>query len=155
MLLIKPGEVLQYMIEITGSSPVGTAILQYSTDGGAVWKQERGADGELISETGTMSSLQVLGWVKNETAKNRLYRWFVTAITSGTIPLSLSKNPQPVHTFSLENGIYLFTNPESPNSGVDGDGAQIAGAGSFYIDTSTGKTYRNEGNATLPMWVSF
>lgn len=137
------------------TSAVGTVILQSSQDGGARWFQERGADGNLVTTSGTISGTEILGLLTNETPKNKLYRWFVTSYTSGSIYAYLSKNPQPVHTFSLKDGIYLFTNPDVPVNGIDGDGAQIAGPGSLYINTTTGITYRNEGNATLPMWVSF
>jgi hypothetical protein len=143
------------MMEMASGSAVATIKLEYSQDGGFRWFQARAQDDSLIQNSGAITSTELLGWLTNETPKNTLYRWNCTSWTSGTIPVYLTNMKKPTAVLSHVDSVYVFANKAAPLSGVDGFGAQLAGPGSMYVDTSTGKTYRNEGNSRLPMWVSF
>ena len=48
----------------------------------------------------------------------------------------------------------LFVGLTAPVPGIDGDGAQIAGRNSIYIDHSAdGLVYKNLGDTRMPNWT--
>ena len=160
-MLIRPGEELQYYIEVaSGSSGVCRIRLEYTQDGGLRWRTEKDENGDDIDNTGTvgtpLTSLVDLGWIKNETSKNKLYRF--NAVTfdrtnSDTVTVHLSNhNPHRIH---LYGDVWIIISEDLPVGGTDGDGAGFAGAGSQYHCTgAVSGVYRNEGNTTMPIWVA-
>jgi hypothetical protein len=150
---------LQYYIEVaSGEAGVCRVRLEYTQDGGLRWRTEKDGMGDNVDHTGTVASpledLVALAWVKNETPKNKLYRWnFVSfdRTNSNTVTAHLSNhNPGRVH---LYGDVYVIVQESQPLSGTDGDGANFAGTGSEYhcIGNPSG-IYRNEGTATMPIW---
>ena len=141
---------MQYYIEMSGADEgIGVFKIEYTTNGGSTWVVEETFTGTVADP---LVSLEGLTQVKNESGKDRVYRWRCHAYTSGTVPCYLSRHIDAKATFA--DGLVLLSDDEAPASGTDGDGAGFAGPGSIYIDTDSGLIYRNDGNAAMPIWTT-
>lgn len=158
-MLIKPGEILTYWLEVaSGEEAVAQVWLEYTQDGGLRWVKEKDENGADIDWTGTAGSTLTgsvdIGTVKNETGKNKLYRWRCVSINKSydNILWALKNNaPNRVH---LYGDIYHIWSEDTPEGGLDGDGLGFAGRGSLYTVTAHPHgLYRNEGSQTSPNWV--
>lgn len=157
-MLIKPGETIQFYIDMNGVSGIGDVRLEYTTTGGVVWVTDD-YQGEATRYVGTAESpltdVVKHGFIKNESPKDRVYRWRCTSYTSGPIPCYMNRHDPLTGKFQLGNAVYILWDDEAPLSGVDGDGAGFAGKASLFLHTAhPGLIYRNDGNATMPNWVS-
>jgi len=142
------------MIEVPTGTGVASIRLEYTQDGGQRWRTEKSKLGADISHSTGLTGTVVLEWVKNETPKNKLYRWNAVTFnraTSATVTWHLSNhNPNRTRLFG---DVWSIVSEDIPVSGTDGDGAGFAGAGSIYYCTgSISNIYRNDGNATMPIW---
>ena len=117
-----------------------------------------------MSYTGTqaspLSGLVCQEFVKNESPKNKLYRWRCTSYTSGTLATYMDQQSQEQvfrGWFKIpgSDGLYIGWDNDEPASGADGDGAGFAGHGSLYIDTSAdGRVYFNQTTKDMVSWTT-
>lgn len=147
--MIKPGEYIQYLIDQTSAGAAsGYVVLEYTTNG-TVWV----TDYANSSATFTAGS-QTLGRIKNESGKGRVYRFRCTSITSGTISCNIQKQFGPSHIINRAQNVCIIVGDDYPQSGTDGDGVEVAGGGSLYLDSATNLWYRNDGGVTMTNWVA-
>lgn len=135
---------------------MGAVRLEYSDTNGVIWTTETEQDGDSMSYTTLTAGTTYQEFIKNESPKNRVYRWRCTSYTSGSIVTYMSKHDyKGKWEVPGSQDIFIIWDDEPPTSGKDGDGAGFAGHGSFFIDTSSdGLTYRNQYTSTMPSWTS-
>lgn len=150
-ILVKRGEIIQYLI--TGTSGIGTMRLEF-TDNHQVWKpaQKETGDANFTGTVTTPITSETLGWITNDSGRDLIFRWRATAVTSGTFTCTLTL--QTHIALRLQDTVVVLVDNDAPAGGADGDGASFAGSGSIYIDTSTGKHYRNEGTSAMTNWAA-
>ena len=158
-MLIKPNEILLYNAEVaSGEEAIARIWLEYTQDGGLIWKKEKDEDGANIDKTGTAGSTLTgsvdIGTVKNETPKNKLYRWRCYSMDAASDNITtLLRNNCP-NRVRLYGDVWHIMSEDLPDSGTDGDGVGFAEKGSYYTVTAHPYgTYRNEGNDVMPNWV--
>lgn len=150
--MVKRGETIQYLIEST--SGIGTMRVEY-TENHCVFKPAQITTGNA-DFVGTVSTpiTSELGWIKNESGKDQVFRYRAVTIGATSAAWSCTLTLQPHIARIIHDTIVILVDNDAPINGTDGDGASIAGAGSTYIDTSTGRLYRNDGNSAMPIWVA-
>ena len=166
--MLKPGEVLQYLIAMDSTDGVARIKLETSRNNDSVWTTVRGSNGTLIDSTGTalvpLTGTLYSGQVRNETGRDTYYRWrcvtFSTA-SSDKINWSLINAPQASIWLNQQRGVCVIVDDEDPTDGTLGDGVGYAAGGSIYIsyhestDSIDPKIWFNNGSESSPDWDAF
>ncbi len=137
--------------------------LEQTQNGGQTWRTEKSSKGADIEYTGTalapMTGTVCLGWVTNESPKNKVYRWNCVSMdraVSAAIVTNMSNHLHVTTPYKakvqLTDDVYILVDDEEPEPGIDGDGAQFAGPGSLYVDYTNAALYINIGTSTMPNW---